>query len=191
MAKPLDSQGQDFINAGEEQSAKAFAGRVPYSVLAAIQRQQALADSELFAPDSLALALKAENLAKAGQQAGVIGRNANSSTSAILGSIASTEQQNAADRAATVAGAQHHQQIVQNDQLATHATNEAQDQQYELNVQQPFELEYQAGQNKINSGFQAKIQAAKNKANKWAAGIGGLGNVAGSVIGGSGGGGSK
>lgn len=191
MAKPLDSQGQDFINAGEAQSAKAFADRTPYSVSVAIRRQQALADSDMFAPDSLTLALKAENLAKAGQQAGVVSRNADSSTSAILSSIASTEQQNAADRAAAVAGAQHHQQIIQNDQLATHATNEAEDQQYELNVQQPFELSYQAGQNKINSGFQAKIQAAKNKASKWASGIGGIGNVAGSVIGGTGGGGSK
>lgn len=176
-SKSLDSKGQDFINEGQLQSDQAFADRTPYAVSDAILRQQNIADSALAAPDSVALQIKSQASAKASQLAATIGRNANSSSQSILGANLAVQQENAADRGAAVAAVGHRQQLLLNDQLATRETNQANDLAYELNVQQPFELNYQAGQNKINAGFQAKVQAAMNKGNSSGSIFSGIGSV--------------
>lgn len=176
-SRSLDSKGQDFINEGQLQSDQAFANRTPYAVSDAILKQQNIADSSLAAEDSLGLQIKSQASAKASQSIASIIRNSNSGSQSILGATMAVQQENAADRGADVAAVGHHQQLMQNDQMATRETNAANDQAYELNVQQPFELNYQAGQNKINAGFQAKVQAAMNKGNASGSIFSGIGSV--------------
>lgn len=165
---------QKFRTQGEDLEKSAFADRKAYVENPELVNQQRKADSAVNAPDSVEQAMRADNANLASQEASQIDRYATSSSAAIAGATLAVQQQQKGNTQAAVAGAQHHQQLVQNQMVATEETNKAKDQAYELNVQQPFELNYNKAMSLQTAGIQGLIDAQDQKAQAWANGFVGI-----------------
>lgn len=191
MGKSKAQQETDLLNKAEADRQAALAARKPYAASEAIVRQQALADSALLAPDSIGVAMKAQAAAKASQLAGWIGRNATSSSGSILGATLAVQQENSQDQQADIAAAQHHQQLVANDQIATAATQQAHDTEYSTNEQQMLEYSLQRAANETAQAYAQRMARLKAKNDTTNAIISSVGQITAAAVGGSGGGGSS
>ena len=118
--------------------------------------------------------LRAESLATGARMASNIKRSATSASSSILGATLADNAIAEGNREAAILGEQDRQQREANVMSATDRVVDQAETQYEINVQEPFALKYQAAQDMIGAGLAGKFSAMNNRTKAWQSGFSAL-----------------
>lgn len=174
MAKQLASQGESL-------ESQAWANRKDYAAPEATQKQYNRTLNALSGKSSVQSAMESQADIGVSNILGAGGRNATSQSGGLAAAMAAEQQRQSGYTNAAVAGAGENNQKEARFANASRDMAEAEDQAYNLNVQQKFDLNYGKSQDMISSGFQGKLDTMDQKSQAWASGISAMGKMAGAA----------
>jgi hypothetical protein len=166
-ANDKEDLANGMLSSGKADEKDAWAKRKDYTVSPEVQTLYNKDVAASNAPSTEQQAIDSQADAGASYLADSIRKNSTSTAQAVAGATIAEQQRQAGYRTGAIAGAQQQNINRQNLGNSTQALNHAKDQAYELNVQQPFELNYQKSQNEISAGYQGKVAAIDQKAKSW------------------------
>ncbi len=138
-------------------TADALKKRKDYSVSSEVLSQYARDLNSIYASSELQQSIDNEADSGASRTASAINRSATSSTDALNGAVVAEQQRQLGYQKGSIAGNQQKNINKSNLSASTNALNQAKDQAYELNTQQPFEITLQHQYQIDNANRQQQI----------------------------------
>ncbi len=171
------------LQEGNELEQKAWSDRKDYAVSPEVRAQYDRSLNSLSAKSRIQSSMETQADTGVANIISATNKNATSQSAGLAGALAAEQQRQAGYQNAAVAGAQDNQNKMSQLAHATGMLNDSEDQAYNLNVQQKFDLNYGKSQDMIATGYQGKIDAMDQKAKAWADGFSAVSKAAGSLAG--------